>query len=218
VAIVVALMDMLPTPSIDGVGKVYQQLKNILGTTTALQAESSLQHQVDASISTLNHSKDGGQRAAQEAPEAGTTSSLTWISAHNQLGRLGSRSELQVHHQHHLKDNDAQFQCCVWNPCRRCHNDCEGCIINLEEQGSKDFKGTMRDVRFPKHFQAPSNVVKYDGKTNPNVWLEDYRLTCKVGGEDDDLFIIQFLPIYLAARVWLDHLLRNVIDGWEDLR
>jgi hypothetical protein len=30
-----ALLDMLPAPSTDGVGKVYQQLKNILGTTTA---------------------------------------------------------------------------------------------------------------------------------------------------------------------------------------
>jgi hypothetical protein len=40
-----------------------------------------------------------------------------------------------------------------------------------------------------------------------------------VGGADDDLFIIQFLPIYLAdsARAWLDHLTRNVIDSWEDL-
>jgi hypothetical protein len=35
VAAAAALLDTLPTPSIDGVGKVYQQLKNILGTTTA---------------------------------------------------------------------------------------------------------------------------------------------------------------------------------------
>jgi hypothetical protein len=37
---------------------------------------------------------------------------------------------------------------------------------------------------------------------------------------DDDLFIIQFLPIYLVdtARAWLDHLPRNSIDCWEDLK
>jgi hypothetical protein len=36
----------------------------------------------------------------------------------------------------------------------------------------------------------------------------------------DDLFIIEFLPIYLAesAREWLDHLLRNAINCWDDLR
>jgi hypothetical protein len=35
----------------------------------------------------------------------------------------------------------------------------------------------------------------------PSVWLEDYRLACSAGGVDDDLFIIQFLPIYLADTV-----------------
>jgi hypothetical protein len=53
---------------------------------------------------------------------------------------------------------------------------------------------------------------------NPNVWLEDYHLTCTVGGANDD-FIIQFLPIYLdyTARAWLDDLHRNSIDCWEVL-
>jgi hypothetical protein len=34
------------------------------------------------------------------------------------------------------------------------------------------------------------------------------------------MFIIQFLPIYLAdmSKAWLDHLPRNSIDCWEDLK
>jgi hypothetical protein len=78
----------------------------------------------------------------------------------------------------------------------------------------------MHDACFPKRFQAPNNIVKYDDMTNPNVWLEDYRLSCRAGGADNDLFIIQFLPIYLAdtSRAWLDHLPRNSIDCWEDLK
>jgi hypothetical protein len=72
----------------------------------------------------------------------------------------------------------------------------------------------------PKCFRVLNNVIKYNGKTNPSVWLEDYRLACRAGGVDDDLFIIQFLPIYLAdsTRVGLEHLLRNMIDNWEDLK
>jgi hypothetical protein len=37
---------------------------------------------------------------------------------------------------------------------------------------------------------------------------------------DDDFFIIQFICINLAdtARAWLDHLPRNLIDYWEDLK
>jgi hypothetical protein len=78
----------------------------------------------------------------------------------------------------------------------------------------------VHDAHFPRHFRAPGNIIKYDGKTNPNVWMQDYRLVCRAGGENDDLFIIQFLPIYLAdfARAWLDLLPRNVIDSWDDLR
>jgi hypothetical protein len=77
----------------------------------------------------------------------------------------------------------------------------------------------MHDAHFLKRFRALRSVTKYNRKSNPSVWLEDYHLAYKVGGVDNDLFIIQFLPIYLAdsARSWLDHLLRNVTDSWEDL-
>jgi hypothetical protein len=64
------------------------------------------------------------------------------------------------------------------------------------------------------------NIIKYDGKTNHIICLEDYRLACKVGGVNEDLFIIQFLSMYLvdSAKAWLDHLPRNIIDSWEDLK
>jgi hypothetical protein len=48
---------------------------------------------------------------------------------------------------------------------------------------------------FPKALYMPNNIIKYADKTNPSIWLEDYCLACRVGGKDDDLFIIQFLPI-----------------------
>jgi hypothetical protein len=50
--------------------------------------------------------------------------------------------------------------------------------------------------------------------------LKYYRLACRAGRADNDLFIIQFLLIYLAnsARAWMDHPSRKVIDIWEDLK
>jgi hypothetical protein len=94
-----------------------------------------------------------------------------------------------------------------------------GCNLSPEGPGPKAFGSNMHNTHSLKSFRALSSIIKYDGKTSPNIWMEDYRLACRVGGVDDDLFIIQFLPIYLAdsARAWLDHLPRNVIDGWEDL-
>jgi hypothetical protein len=65
------------------------------------------------------------------------------------------------------------------------------------------FRSYMCDTCFPKHFWVPSNIVKYDSKKNLSLLLEDYHLACRMrrgagGGGDDDLFIIKFLPIYLA--------------------
>jgi hypothetical protein len=63
-------------------------------------------------------------------------------------------------------------------------------------------------------------VPKYDGDTNPNVWLEDYLLTCHDGGATDDLFVIKILPLYLddSARTWLEHLPCDKIQDWTELR
>jgi hypothetical protein len=78
----------------------------------------------------------------------------------------------------------------------------------------------VHDAHFSRTFRASSNITKYDGKTNPSVWLEDYHLAHQVGNGNDDLFVIQFLPIYLAdsARAWLVHLPRNIMNSWDDLR
>jgi hypothetical protein len=57
------------------------------------------------------------------------------------------------------------------------------------------FGSNVHDTHFLKHFWAPSNVVKYDGKTNPSLWLEDYCLACRTGEAEKERFIIQFLPI-----------------------
>jgi hypothetical protein len=67
---------------------------------------------------------------------------------------------------------------------------------------------------------VPNNIIKYNDKTIPTVLIGDYHITCWVGGADSDLFIIQFLPIYLVdtSRAWLDHFPRNSIDCWKDLK
>jgi hypothetical protein len=37
----------------------------------------------------------------------------------------------------------------------------------------------------------------YFGDTNPVMWLEDFYLTYRASGADDDLFIIQYFSLYL---------------------
>jgi hypothetical protein len=52
------------------------------------------------------------------------------------------------------------------------------------------------------------------------MWLEDYRLACHAGGANDDPFVIKNLPLYLSDFVctWLEHLPRDKINDWTDLR
>jgi hypothetical protein len=52
------------------------------------------------------------------------------------------------------------------------------------------------------------------------VWLEDYRLAFHAGGATNDLFVIKNLPLYLgdSTPTWLEHLPRDKIKDWTDLR
>jgi hypothetical protein len=36
----------------------------------------------------------------------------------------------------------------------------------------------IRATAFPQRFRQPSTIVKYNGETDPCVWLNDYRLAC----------------------------------------
>jgi hypothetical protein len=56
----------------------------------------------------------------------------------------------------------------------------------------------MRTASFPQRFCQPTSIVKYNGKTNPRVWLNDYHLACQLGGATTDEVIIRNLPLHLA--------------------
>lgn len=105
--------------------------------------------------------------------------------------------------------------------CRRRYNsDDSDRSSSPDIPGPRAFDRTIRGALFPPRFRAPTHITKYSGDTNPSVWLEDYCLACRVGGADDDLFIIQYLPIFLAdsARAWLEYLPGGCIRDWADLR
>jgi hypothetical protein len=154
-------------------------------------------------VATKQQAKSSLQQQAEASIQA------TWADALSRWCAIRLKGDEGVHIEH---------RACPFHH-GRCSNR-ERCSLSTEATRPKACGSNMRDACFPKHFWAIDNIIKYDGKTNPSIWLEDYRLTCKVGGVDNDLFIIQFLQIYLAnaSRAWLDHLPRNSIDCWEDLK
>jgi hypothetical protein len=215
------LLDTLPAPSTNGVDKVYHKLKEILGVVTEQQAESSLTRWAEVSVSSQVRSKASRQRTASEVPLAGTVSSLARDPTYLRPGHLTGHPENPACHQASRGGEEgAHSEHHMHNLCYGKRGDRERCSLSPKGSGPKAFGSNVCDACFPKRFPTPNNIIKYDDKTNPSVWREDYGLACRVGGVDDDLFIIQFLPIYLVdtARAWLDHLPRNLIDCWEDLK
>jgi hypothetical protein len=81
------------------------------------------------------------------------------------------------------------------------------------------FSREIRTAAFPQRFRQPTTIVKYNGGTDPHVWLNNYRLVCQLGGATSDEVIIHNLPLHLAdsARTWLEHLPASQIHNWDDL-
>jgi hypothetical protein len=81
------------------------------------------------------------------------------------------------------------------------------------------FSREIRTEAFPQCFRQPMTIVKYNGETDPCVWLNDYRLACQLGGATNDEVIIHNFPLHLAdsARTWLEHLPASQIHSWDDL-
>jgi hypothetical protein len=89
-----------------------------------------------------------------------------------------------------------------------------------DAQGCHAFEKNVRNACFPSRFRAPTSVPKYDGETNPNIWLEDYRLACNAGGARDDLFIIKNLPLHItdSARALVARKDRQLVAATRHLR
>jgi hypothetical protein len=81
------------------------------------------------------------------------------------------------------------------------------------------FSREIRAAAFPQRFRQPTTIIKYNGETDPRVWLNDYRLACQLGGATSDEVIIRNLPLHLgdSARTWLEHLPASQIHNWDDL-
>jgi hypothetical protein len=81
------------------------------------------------------------------------------------------------------------------------------------------FSREIRTASFPQRFLQPTSIDKYMGETDPCVWLNEYRLACKLGGATTDEVIICNLPLHLANSVWtwLEHLPASQIYNWDDL-
>jgi hypothetical protein len=95
----------------------------------------------------------------------------------------------------------------------------EDCSPTPEPLGTRMFSREIRAAAFPQRFRQPMTIAKYNGETDPRVWLNDYHLACQLGGATSNEVIIQNLPLHLpdSARTWLEHLPASQMHNWDDL-
>jgi hypothetical protein len=75
-----------------------------------------------------------------------------------------------------------------------CYDSREDRSPTPEPPGTRVFSREIRIAAFPQRFRQPTTIDKYNGETDPRVWLNDYRLACQLGGATSDEVIIRNLP------------------------
>jgi hypothetical protein len=85
-----------------------------------------------------------------------------------------------------------------------------------EPPAPRVFSRAIRRASFPARFRALTTITKYSGETRPELWLADYRLTCQLGGADNDnssSAIFPFSSPTLPGPGWSICLLRRSPTG-----
>jgi hypothetical protein len=74
----------------------------------------------------------------------------------------------------------------------------------------------LRSVAYPDNFKP--NIQKYDGRSDPNIWLSTYYVAVKAGGGSFDHMVAYFqLMMGDAPSLWLNNLPIGSITSWADL-
>ena len=69
----------------------------------------------------------------------------------------------------------------------------------------------------PKGFKLTAEAVKYDGKQDPRLWLEDYLIACSCQGGTSTT-AMQYIQLMLtgSARGWLNTQPKNAFWTWDE--
>jgi hypothetical protein len=74
----------------------------------------------------------------------------------------------------------------------------------------------LQSVAYPDNFKP--NIQKYDGHSNPNIWLSTYYVAVKAAGGNFD-HMAAYFPLVMGDTplLWLNNLPAGSITSWADL-
>jgi hypothetical protein len=74
----------------------------------------------------------------------------------------------------------------------------------------------LRSVAYPDNFKP--NIQKYDGRSDPDIWLWTYYVAVKAADDNFD-HMAAYFPLVMgdAPSLWLNNLPAGNITSWVDL-
>jgi hypothetical protein len=77
------------------------------------------------------------------------------------------------------------------------------------------FSRRLRTIRYPKDFKP--SIEKYDGHSDPSIWLKMYSIVARASGGNEDH--TGYFPLVMgkAPLLWLDNLPAECITSWATL-
>jgi hypothetical protein len=84
--------------------------------------------------------------------------------------------------------------------------------------GPKKFTNHLRQVISPRGFKL-EKLNHYDGKVNPELWVQLYETACRSAMGDEHV-MANYFPMVVGPveHQWLVSLLENHFDSWYALR
>jgi hypothetical protein len=78
------------------------------------------------------------------------------------------------------------------------------------------FSQRLRTIRYPKDFKLA--IKKYDGRSDPSIWLKMYSIAARASGGNED-HMAGYFPLVMgkAPLLWLDNLPAECITSWATL-
>jgi hypothetical protein len=78
------------------------------------------------------------------------------------------------------------------------------------------FSRRLRTITYPKDFKPA--IEKYDGRSDPSIWLKMYNIATHASGGNED-HMVGYSPLVMgkAPLLWLDNLPAECITSWETL-
>jgi hypothetical protein len=136
------------------------------------------------------------------------------IHGRDARGRIESRRRTQEHEEQEQRDErDYDYYGPYYDQPHRERSPEVGHIPG----GIKAYSLDLKQVRWPTNFK-PLGIEKYDGSTNPSLWLKVYHLAIEAT-RGDSYIMVNYLPVCLSSstRTWLLGLPIGSIRSWNHL-